>query len=115
VSAELDLTRLAELEETLGVELPQIVATLVEELDTAVADAQSSVGTGDLTAAALAAHAGRNSALMIGARPVLDALEALETRAGRGDVKGAGEALASLRSRWPVLRERLEAAARQGC
>jgi hypothetical protein len=115
VNAELDLTRLAELEGELGVQLPEIVATLVRELDVAVADADAALAAGDLAAAGLAAHAGRNSALMIGARPVLDALEALETAAGRDDGPGAGAALTQLRSRWPDLRKRLQRAASTGC
>jgi hypothetical protein len=113
VAGDLDLDRLAELPETLGVELPEIVATLVRELDDAVARAETSIAAGDLDATALAAHSGRNSALMIGAVPVLDALGRLETVAGEGDAAGARAALDKVRTRWPALRARLELAARE--
>lgn len=108
VAGELDLDRLAELPETLGVELSEIVATLVRELDAAVAEAETSIAAGDLAATALAAHSGRNSALMVGAEPVLDALGRLETTAGEGDAAGARAAFDSVRARWPALRARLE-------
>ena len=111
VKGDLDLDRLAELPETLGVELPEIVATLVRELDDAVGRAETSIAAGDLAATALAAHSGRNSALMIGAAPVLDALGRLETVAGEGNAAGARAALDRVRARWPALRERLELAA----
>jgi hypothetical protein len=112
VEGELDLNRLAELPETLGVELPEIVATLLRELDDAVAQAETSIAAGDLAATALAAHSGRNSALMIGAVPVLDALGRLEAVAGEGDAAAARAALDRVRARWPALRARLELAAR---
>jgi hypothetical protein len=112
--AELDLRRLAELRETLGEELPGIVATLVQELDGAVARAETSIATGDLAAAALAAHAGRNSALMIGAAPLMEALGALETGAGRGDLADSRDALARVRPCWQALRGQLEHAAKCG-
>ena len=112
VAGDLDLDRLAELPETLGVELSEIVATLVEELDNAVAQAQTSIAAGDLAGTALAAHSGRNSALMIGAEPVLDALGRLEAVAGEGDSAAAQAALNRVRARWPALRARLELAAR---
>jgi hypothetical protein len=114
VSRDLDLDRLAELPETLGVQLPEIVATLVRELDNAVAQAETSVAAGDLTATALAAHSGRTSALLIGAAPVLDALQRLETAAGEGDAAQARGALEQVRARWPPLRARVELAARDG-
>jgi hypothetical protein len=113
VTGDLDLDRLAELPETLGVELPEIVDTLVRGLDDAVAQAETSIAAGDLNAAARAAHSGRNSALMIGAAPVLAALGRLETVAGEGDAAAARVALNSVRARWPALRARLELAARQ--
>lgn len=112
VEGDLDLDRLAELPGTLGVELPEIVATLVRELDDAVAQAETSIAAGDLAATALAAHSGRNSALMIGAAPVLDALGQLEAVAGEGDGAAARAALNRVRSCWPPLRARLELAAR---
>jgi hypothetical protein len=107
MAGELDLGRLADLPEALGLELGQIVDTLIQELDRAVAEAGAALDADDLNGAAAAAHAGRNSALMIRAQPVLDALGALEAGASRGDVAAARAALEDVRDSWPALRARL--------
>jgi hypothetical protein len=107
VAGELDLGRLADLPDALGLELGQIVETLIRELDHAVGEAAAALDGGDLDGAAAAAHAGRNSALMIRAQPVLDALGALETGASRGDLAAARAALEDVRGSWPALRARL--------
>jgi hypothetical protein len=113
VSGELDLGRLAELPEALGLELEEIVQTLIEELDRAVSDAGAALADGHLDKAAGAAHAGRNSALMIRAQPLLDALGALEAAASRGDRAAALSALEYVRGSWPALRAQLELASRR--
>lgn len=111
MNTELDLARLEALPQALGVSLPEIVATLVEEIDEALTTALAAIGEGDLEATALAAHAARNSALMLGPGPVLDALSRLEGQAGTGDGAGARLANAQVRSLWPQLRGELERAA----
>jgi hypothetical protein len=108
---ELDLSRLAELQQQLDSGLPQIVGTLIEELDRALGEIGEALDEGDLTAAALAAHAARNSALMIGARPLLAALEALEAGARSDDGQAAGEAHRRVGEAWPPLRFQLQRAA----
>jgi hypothetical protein len=108
VDVELDLHRLAELQELLGTELPEIVATLVGELTRAISGIEAGLEAGDLGAVALAAHAARNSALMIDAQPVLGYLEELETSAREGEAAAASGANERLRASWPALRERLE-------
>ena len=110
---ELDLSRLAELQQLLDSGLPQIVDTLVKELDRALEAIGRALGDGDLAAAALAAHAARNSALMIDARPLLDCLDALESSARRDDADGAREAQRRLEETWPPLRAQLRRAAAQ--
>jgi hypothetical protein len=110
---ELDLSRLAELRELLDSELPQIVETLVEELTRALDAIGAALADGDLAAAALAAHAARNSALMIDARPMLDCLDALESSARRDDADGARQAQRRLDERWPPLCAQLRRAAAQ--
>lgn len=110
---ELDLSRLAKLRELLDSELPQIVETLVEELTRALEGMRAALAGGDLAAAALAAHAARNSALMIDARPLLDCLDALESSARRDDAGGAREAHRRLDETWPPLRAQLRRAAAQ--
>jgi hypothetical protein len=108
---ELDLTRLAGLAELLDSELPQIVETLVEELTRALGAIGAALADDNLSAAALAAHAARNSALMIDARPLLDCLDALESSARRADPSGAREAQRRLDNTWPPLRSQLHSAA----
>jgi HPt (histidine-containing phosphotransfer) domain-containing protein len=108
VPDELDLTRLAELQGLLGIDLPEIVATLVRELETSIGELERAIGAGDLAAAALAAHAARNSALMIDAQPVLNALRDLETAARDDRPEAARAAGQALSQRWPQLRARLQ-------
>jgi hypothetical protein len=104
VEVELDLKRLTELQQLLGTELPEIVATLLDELTSAL----SRIDAGDLDAVALAAHAARNSALMIDARQILGYLEALEVSARHGEPGAASAANDRLRASWPALRTCLE-------
>jgi hypothetical protein len=111
VDVELDLQRLAELQDLLGKDLPEIVATLLAELRRALHDIDFALSRDDLPAAALAAHAARNSALMIDARPVLERLGELEAGARREDPAAALAANERLREAWPSLRRRLERAA----
>jgi hypothetical protein len=108
---EFDLSRLAGLAELLDSEPPQIVDTLVEELTRALGAIGTALDDEDLSAAALAAHAARNSALMIDARPLLDCLDALESSARRADPDGACEARRRLDETWPPLRAQLHRAA----
>ena len=108
MDVELDLHRLAELQVLLGTELPEIVATLVSELTSALSGIDAGLGAGDLGAVALAAHAARNSALMIDARPMLGFLAELETSARQDEHEAASAANERLRASWPALRARLE-------
>jgi HPt (histidine-containing phosphotransfer) domain-containing protein len=107
---ELDLTRLAELGRLLDSGLPEIVATLLEELNRSLGAVKTALADGDLPSAALAAHAARNSALMIDARPLLDALAALESSARANDGEGALRAHRRLQDTWPRLCSALERA-----
>jgi hypothetical protein len=109
-SQELDLARLAELPAALGRGLPEIVAILLRELTAAFADLAAAVETGDLIAAGRAAHAARNSALMIDAQPLLAGLGDLESHARAGDVPGVRITHDGLRRHWPMLRAQLTAA-----
>jgi HPt (histidine-containing phosphotransfer) domain-containing protein len=111
VEAELDVSRLTELHELLGAEVPAIVRTLVTELNAAVARIDEGLEADDLYEVAMAAHAGRNSALMIDAQPVLRVLKQIESCARNGEPEGVIAARARLRRAWPRLRRRLERAA----
>jgi HPt (histidine-containing phosphotransfer) domain-containing protein len=104
---KLDLQRLAELEQRLGTTLPDIAGTLVTELDNALSEIAAGLDRGDLEQVAAAAHAARNSALMIDAQPVLTRLAELETSARRGDLPPALAAHEQLLKEWPPLRREL--------
>jgi hypothetical protein len=110
VTGELDLSRLTELEELLGSDLAQIVETLVTELESAIRGVAEALGRDDLPAAALAAHAARNSALMINSRLLLERLDALERSARREDLDGARSAQGHLAEEWPAVRAQLQRA-----
>jgi hypothetical protein len=114
VGPELDLRRLTDLQELLGRDLSEIVGTLLTELSRAFADIDRALSHEDLPAAALAAHAARNSALMIDARPVLGRLRELEVSARLEDSEAAVSANQRLHEAWPALRDRLELAAVAG-
>jgi HPt (histidine-containing phosphotransfer) domain-containing protein len=110
VESELDVSRLSELQDLLGTEVPAIVRTLVTELTAAVERIDEGLEAGDLSEVATAAHAGRNSALMIDAQPVLRVLKQIETSARNDEPEGATAGRASLRRVWPRLRRQLERA-----
>lgn len=84
--------------------------TLVAELNAAVAAIEAGLAAPDLEAVSLAAHAARNSALMIDAQPLLVRLAELESAARRDDLPGARSAQESLRAAWPPLRRKLDRA-----
>ena len=113
MDSEFDLARLERLQELLGTALPEIVATLVSELANAVDQLESALRDGDLDAGALAAHAARNSALMVGAADMLSALRAVEQGARNADLEAARAGLQLIRESWPPLRRRLELVARE--
>lgn len=110
---ELDLGRLAELEELLGRGVPEIVKTLASELTKAMAGIEAGVAAADLTAAALAVHEARNSALMLKAEPMLNALREIEAAARVPDPARARAGLDDLRPVWEALRTRLNAEAQR--
>ena len=114
MDSELDLTRLDELQQLLGTERAAIVDTLLTELSTALDDIAGGLAAGDLEAVATAAHAARNSALMIDAQPLLAGLGDLESCARNDELAAALTANRRLRRTWPRLRRRLESAASGG-
>lgn len=111
MEAELDLNKLTELQELLGSSVSEIVSTLIREITTALEAIRAGVDRGDSAATALAAHAARNSALMLDARPMLEALREIETGSRNHDVAEMRLGLAHLEVVWPPLRSRLNAAA----
>jgi hypothetical protein len=110
VNSDLDLARLGELQDLLGTQLSEIVATLLDELGRALGDIDAALATRDLNAVALAAHAARNSALMINAQPLLARLGELEACARRQELTSALAAQQYVTEAWPPLRRSLELA-----
>jgi len=109
--SQLDVGRITELQALLGTDREAIVGTLLTELTNAVARINEGLACDDLDEVAAAAHAARNSALMIDAQPVLRVLRQLETCARNNEPEGALAARARLRRTWPRLRRQLEEAA----
>ena len=108
------MTRLAELEELLGRGVSEIAATLITELPKAMAGIEAGLADGDLAGAALAAHAARNSALMLNAQPMLKALGEIEAAARVRDEALARDVLTRVRTTWAALRARLDSEAARG-
>lgn len=104
---ELDLRRLLELERVLGTGLPEIVANLVTDIERAVDEIDTGMAAGDSHLVAHGAHAARNSALMLDAHPMLDALSEIELSARAGDLQDAAGGVERLSSVWPAVRARL--------
>ncbi len=95
----------------LGSPVHVIIGRLVTEMDGSLAHVEQAIADGDLVAAAYAAHAARNSALMLEARPMLDALGEIESSSRADDHARAVAGLEHLRSVWPECRRALEAEA----
>lgn len=108
---EFDLNRLRELEAELGTELPTIVTTLLDQLQQAITAIEDGMARGDMAAVALAAHAARNSGLMLDARPMLGALREIEAGARDEQPTVVSAGVTRLRTAWADLRRRLEAEA----
>lgn len=108
-----DLQRIAELQDVLGAEAGTIVASMLRNMTAAIDEVEAAFGAGDLARATQAAHLCRNDALMLGAKPLLDALTALEAATRDQDEARARVALDELRAVWPATRERLAEAGRK--
>jgi HPt (histidine-containing phosphotransfer) domain-containing protein len=105
---ELDLERVAKLESILGSELPEILASLVANMSARMEQAERALADGRLPDVVQAAHGWRNDALMVGAQPMLAALNELED-AGRDDrLDDARTAMQRLHEIWPETRDELQ-------
>jgi HPt (histidine-containing phosphotransfer) domain-containing protein len=105
---ELELQRLVQLEEVMGTRLPDIVRRVIESLDGAIAQLEDALAAGELDAAAKAAHAARNDALMVGAKTLLVSLTEVETAARDGQAESTARALLGVRDAWPRTRDELD-------
>jgi HPt (histidine-containing phosphotransfer) domain-containing protein len=108
---ELELERLAQIQEVMGARLPEILGGIIRTLTAAIEQLEDAIGSGELERAAKAAHAARNDALMIGAKQLLEALTDVETSAREGRAEDASHALSRVRDAWPRTRDELLRAA----
>ncbi len=107
---ELDLERVAKLEDILGSELPEILASLVAGMTEQIERAEEGLADDRLQDVTQAAHRCRNDALMVGAQPLLAALSELEDASRAGRLEDAREAMNRLREVWPETRDELHKA-----
>jgi hypothetical protein len=114
MSTYFDLNRIAELQEVMGSKPGTIVASMLRNMTAAIDEVEAAFAADDLDRATQAAHLCRNDALMLSAKPLLDALTALEAATRDQDESRAHEALDTLRVVWPATREQLAQAGRDG-
>jgi hypothetical protein len=108
-----NLERIAELQDVMGSEPGAIVASMTRTMTAAIDEVEAALGAGELDRATQAAHLCRNDALMLGAKPLLDALTELEAATRDHDESRAREGLEKLRAVWPATREQLAEAGRK--
>jgi HPt (histidine-containing phosphotransfer) domain-containing protein len=104
---EVDVARLAQIREVMGVELSELVGGMLDTMRTAIEETERAMATGALDRAAKAAHACRNDALMLGAKQLLAALSELEQAARAHDRPRAEAALVGVQAVWPATRDEL--------
>jgi HPt (histidine-containing phosphotransfer) domain-containing protein len=108
VSAEIDASKIAELQAVMGAEFDEIIGGLVVSIDENLREIEAAIAGGDLETAYKAAHHCRNDALMVKAGALLKALEALEQGARDGRLEGARAELGRAQEAWPPTRTALE-------
>jgi HPt (histidine-containing phosphotransfer) domain-containing protein len=104
-----DLEQIRRLQEVMGSDAAGILAPMLAGMTETIEEVEAGVAAGDLDRAVRAAHSARNDALVLGARPLLDALTELEAAGREYDSAGAGAALERVRVVWPPTRAELEA------
>ena len=87
MTVELDLTRLDQVVDVLDTTVPEIVAGILANLTETIATLDAHLDHERLELAARAAHTCRNDALLVGARALLGALNAIEQAARGGDLR----------------------------
>ena len=107
MTAELDLARIAELQHVMGADAATIISSMLASMTSAIGEVESALAAGDLDGVTQAAHRCRNDALMLGAKPLLEALTAIETATRNHHEADAREALTRLNAVWPPTRQQL--------
>jgi hypothetical protein len=110
--AYVDLRRIAELQDVMGIDTRSIVAPMLRNMTAAIEQLQTAIAAGDLEQATQAAHTCRNDALMLGAGPLRAALTELEAATRDFDADRAQRVFERVSEVWPPTREQLAEAAR---
>jgi hypothetical protein len=103
-----DRARVIQLEEILGMELSEVVSTLVSSVSLEIENVDRALAAGRPQDAVHPAHRARNDGLMVGAESLLAALIDVETASTRGELAPAMAALQRVHEVWPATREELE-------
>jgi hypothetical protein len=103
-----DRARVIGLEEILGMELGEVVDSLVRSVSLEIDNVDRALAAGRPQDAVHPAHRARNDGLMIGAEPLLAALIEVETAGSRGELEPATAALERVRAVWPATRDELQ-------
>jgi HPt (histidine-containing phosphotransfer) domain-containing protein len=110
MSAYFDLERLRGLEDVMGSDAGAIVSSMLTGMTEAIDEVEAAMAAGEPDRAARAAHRCRNDAMMLGARPLLEALTELEAAGREYDEARATVALERVRAVWPPTRDELSGA-----
>jgi hypothetical protein len=104
----LDPARVDELRVFTREELKVVAAEVIRSVSAGIEAAHVAAASGDMRGLAQAAHAGRNEALMVGARALADDFGQAEIAANAGDARAAREAIARVESSWSTVRPAVE-------
>lgn len=105
---QLDLERVAKLEQILGSGLGEIIESLIASISRQLELAERALADDRLPDVTQPAHTGRNDALLVGARPLLTHLTELEAASRTGRLDDARVALRQVCEVWPETREALQ-------
>jgi len=111
MSAYCDLERIRQLQDVMESDTEAIVASMLADMSDAIGQVEDAMAAGDLDRATRAAHRCRNDAMMLGARPLLQALTDLEAAGRDADEARAAAALERVRTVWLPTREELSRSA----
>jgi len=111
MSSYTDLEQIRRLQELLGSDARDIVASMLRSLTGSIEQVEAAMKAGELDGAIRAAHAARNDAMTLGARQLLEALTDLEAATRDWDARRAGAALERVQAVWPPTRDELAGAA----
>jgi HPt (histidine-containing phosphotransfer) domain-containing protein len=111
VSAYVDPTRIAELQDILGADTQAILTSMLTSMTRAMEQLEAAVAAGELDQAVQAAHRARNDALMLSAGRLQAALSELELAGRDADEPRTRDALNRVRAIWEPTREELAGAA----